>query len=97
METCDVLIVGGGPAGSTCACQLRQAGLEVMVADAATFPHDKVCAGGTNVRTLHRIVSNRLERGGADGDRPNSRRSVHSNARPISSAHTLRLRHGILA
>jgi geranylgeranyl reductase family protein len=45
METCDVLIVGGGPAGSTCAWQLRQAGLDVMVADAATFPRDKVCAG----------------------------------------------------
>ena len=45
METCDALIVGGGPAGSTCAWQLRQAGLDVMIADAATFPRDKVCAG----------------------------------------------------
>jgi geranylgeranyl reductase family protein len=43
--TCDALIVGGGPAGSTCAWQLRQAGLDVMVVDAATFPRDKVCAG----------------------------------------------------
>src|SRR5947207_1707645 len=45
MVMCDALIVGGGPAGSTCAWQLRQAGLDVMVADAATFPRDKVCAG----------------------------------------------------
>jgi menaquinone-9 beta-reductase len=45
MITCDALIVGGGPAGSSCAWQLRQAGLDVIVADAATFPRDKVCAG----------------------------------------------------
>jgi len=45
METCDVLIVGGGPAGSTCAGHLRRAGLDVMIADAAAFPRDKVCAG----------------------------------------------------
>jgi geranylgeranyl reductase family protein len=45
MTTCDALIVGGGPAGSTCAWRLRQAGLDVLVVDAATFPRDKVCAG----------------------------------------------------
>jgi menaquinone-9 beta-reductase len=43
--TCDVLIVGGGPAGSTCARQLRQAGLDVLVMDKQAFPRDKVCAG----------------------------------------------------
>ncbi len=45
MTTCDVLIVGGGPAGSACAWRLRQAGLSVIVVDASTFPRDKVCAG----------------------------------------------------
>jgi menaquinone-9 beta-reductase len=45
MRTCDVLIVGGGPAGSSCAWKLRQAGLDVVVLDKATFPRDKVCAG----------------------------------------------------
>lgn len=45
MENCDVLIVGGGPAGSSCAWQLRQQGLDVMVMDKAQFPRDKVCAG----------------------------------------------------
>jgi len=45
METCDVLIVGGGPAGSSCARGLRQAGLDVVILDKATFPRDKVCAG----------------------------------------------------
>ena len=41
----DVLIVGGGPAGSTCGWVLRRAGLDVLVLDTATFPRDKVCAG----------------------------------------------------
>lgn len=43
--TCDVLVVGGGPAGSTCASQLVRHGLDVVVLDRATFPRDKVCAG----------------------------------------------------
>ena len=30
MDACDVLIVGGGPAGSTCAWRLRRAGLDVI-------------------------------------------------------------------
>jgi flavin-dependent dehydrogenase len=45
MHACDILIGGGGPAGSACAWKLRQAGLDVVVVDAATFPRDKVCAG----------------------------------------------------
>jgi menaquinone-9 beta-reductase len=45
MSRCDVLVVGGGPAGSTCARQLRRAGLDVLVIDRATFPRDKPCAG----------------------------------------------------
>jgi flavin-dependent dehydrogenase len=45
MTTCDVLVVGGGPAGSTCAWALERAGLRVVVIDRAAFPRDKVCAG----------------------------------------------------
>jgi menaquinone-9 beta-reductase len=45
MESCDVLIVGGGPAGSTCARILHEAGLEVLVMDKKHFPRGKVCAG----------------------------------------------------
>jgi geranylgeranyl reductase family protein len=45
MESCDVLIVGGGPAGSTCAWQLVKAGLDVLVLDKQPFPRDKICAG----------------------------------------------------
>ncbi|WP_455233920.1 NAD(P)/FAD-dependent oxidoreductase [Thiogranum longum] len=42
---CDVLIVGGGPAGSVCAWQLRNAGFDTVVLDKKSFPRDKVCAG----------------------------------------------------
>ncbi|HKJ77073.1 MAG TPA: NAD(P)/FAD-dependent oxidoreductase [Gammaproteobacteria bacterium] len=45
MERCDVLVVGGGPAGSTLARRLGRTGFDVMVLDKETFPRDKVCAG----------------------------------------------------
>jgi geranylgeranyl reductase family protein len=45
MERCDVVVVGGGPAGSSCARALHDAGLAVIVLDRAAFPRDKVCAG----------------------------------------------------
>jgi len=45
MEQVDVLIVGGGPAGSTLAWALRDSGLTVTILDKQTFPRDKVCAG----------------------------------------------------
>src|ERR1700728_1070052 len=45
MDACDVLIVGGGPAGSSCAWGLREAGLDVAILDKQIFPRDKVCGG----------------------------------------------------
>jgi len=45
MDTCDVLIVGGGPAGSACAWGLRNSGLDVRILDKQKFPRDKVCGG----------------------------------------------------
>jgi geranylgeranyl reductase family protein len=41
----DVLVVGGGPAGSSCAWALRRRGFDVRVLDRARFPRHKVCAG----------------------------------------------------
>lgn len=45
MTRSDIVIVGGGPAGSSCAWALRRAGADVLVVDRATFPRDKICAG----------------------------------------------------
>lgn len=41
----DIIIVGGGPAGSTAAWQLARYGRECLVLDRETFPRDKLCAG----------------------------------------------------
>jgi flavin-dependent dehydrogenase len=41
----DVLVIGGGPAGSTCARFLARAGLQVAVVDRAQFPRVKLCSG----------------------------------------------------
>jgi len=41
----DALIVGGGPAGSTCARTLTRAGARVAIIDRAEFPRVKLCAG----------------------------------------------------
>ncbi len=45
MHLADAIVVGGGPAGSTCAWKLRAAGLDVVVLDRADFPRTKLCAG----------------------------------------------------
>ena len=41
----DAIVVGGGPAGSTCARTLVRAGAKVAVLDRAQFPRVKLCAG----------------------------------------------------
>jgi flavin-dependent dehydrogenase len=45
MINAKVIIVGGGPAGSTCAWQLRTHGIECLVLDKQEFPRPKLCAG----------------------------------------------------
>lgn len=55
MPACDVLIVGGGPAGSSCAARLARAGLDVVVMDRALFPRDKPCAGWITPEVVARL------------------------------------------
>ena len=50
-----MLVVGGGPAGSSCAFALRRAGVSVAVLDKAHFPRDKVCAGWITPPVLHAL------------------------------------------
>jgi geranylgeranyl reductase family protein len=52
MERFDVLVVGGGPAGSTTAIRLADAGASVLLVDKARFPRDKPCGGGLTVRAV---------------------------------------------
>ena len=51
----DVLIVGGGPAGSSAAINLAGSGLRVAILDRAQFPRLKPCGGGISCRAYHRF------------------------------------------
>ncbi|HYK87677.1 MAG TPA: NAD(P)/FAD-dependent oxidoreductase [Acidobacteriota bacterium] len=55
MDSCDVLIVGGGPAGSSCAWKLTKAGASVTILDKAVFPRDKVCGGWITPQVLQEL------------------------------------------
>src|SRR5579885_2771863 len=44
MRDCEVLVDGGGPAGSSVAFALARAGVDVMLVDRARFPRPKPCA-----------------------------------------------------
>ena len=44
----DVIIVGGGPAGATCASACAAAGLKVVVLERSVFPREKVCGDCIN-------------------------------------------------
>jgi geranylgeranyl reductase family protein len=44
--SCDVLIIGAGPAGSATAITLARAGLDVVLIDQHVFPRDKICGDG---------------------------------------------------
>ena len=48
----ETIVVGAGPAGSTCAWELRRRGREVLVLDAAKFPRTKLCAGWLTPKVL---------------------------------------------
>ena len=48
MEMVDVAVVGGGPAGATCAAFCAAAGLRTLVLEREKFPREKVCGDCLN-------------------------------------------------
>ncbi len=55
-QDADVIVVGAGPAGSTTAYFLAQAGLDVLVLEKSAFPREKVCGDGLTPRAVKALV-----------------------------------------
>jgi geranylgeranyl reductase family protein len=55
VKRCDAIVVGAGPAGSTAAYRLAEAGADVLLLDRARFPRDKPCGGGVTGRAARLI------------------------------------------
>jgi geranylgeranyl reductase family protein len=60
-ERFDVIVVGGGPAGSTSAWRLSQSGAKVLVIDQKSFPRDKTCAGWVTPAVIDALQINLVE------------------------------------
>ncbi len=63
----DVIVVGAGPAGSTTAFYLAQAGLDVLVLEKSRFPREKVCGDGLTPRAVKALVAMGISVGEQDG------------------------------
>ena len=51
-DSCQVLVVGAGPAGSAAATWLARGGADVMLLDSSDFPRDKPCGDGLTPRAI---------------------------------------------
>lgn len=91
MQNTDAIVVGGGPAGSTCAWKLREAGLDVLILDRAAFPRTKLCAGWVTPEALRDLEL-------APGDYPHSFMTFEKlhlhwkvlTAKPATRQHSIR-------
>ena len=58
VQTYDLIIVGGGPAGATAALYAQRHGLAALLLDKQCFPRDKICGdalSGKTVAILHEL------------------------------------------
>jgi geranylgeranyl reductase family protein len=70
-DSADVLVVGAGPAGSSTALRLAQAGLDVLLLEKSVFPREKVCGDGLTPRAVKQLVSMGIPVEAEDGWFPN--------------------------
>jgi len=56
-KTWDIMVIGGGPAGSTAAFLLASRGYSVILADRQRFPRSKLCAGLLTWKSIDLIQS----------------------------------------
>ncbi len=80
----DVIVVGAGPAGSSTAYHLAQAGVDVLLLEKAAFPRDKVCGDGLTPRAVKQLVAM-----GLDLDAPGWQRN--KGLRIVGAGHRLEL------
>jgi geranylgeranyl reductase family protein len=52
----DVLVVGAGPAGASCAYWLADAGWDVVVVEKKHFPREKTCGDGLTPRSVRQLT-----------------------------------------
>jgi len=52
----DVIVVGGGPAGSSAAYWLATAGVDVVVVEKTAYPREKVCGDGLTPRGTRALI-----------------------------------------
>ncbi|TYP89653.1 geranylgeranyl reductase family protein [Blastococcus xanthinilyticus] len=76
----DVVVVGAGPAGSSAAWHLAQAGLDVAVLEKAEFPREKVCGDGLTPRGVKALQDMGVDTSSADWPRRRGLR-VHGGGR----------------
>ena len=51
----DVIVVGGGPAGSAAACYAADEGLKVLLLEKDNYPRDKVCGDAVGGKALKHL------------------------------------------
>jgi menaquinone-9 beta-reductase len=52
---CDVLVIGAGPSGSSCAYWLAKAGHDVVLLEKKAFPREKTCGDGLTPRSVRQL------------------------------------------
>jgi geranylgeranyl reductase family protein len=57
----DVVIIGGGPSGSSCAYWLAEAGWDVVVVEKKHFPRVKTCGDGLTPRAVRQLADMGIE------------------------------------
>ena len=57
----DVLVIGGGPSGSSCAYWLAEAGWDVALVEKKEFPRVKTCGDGLTPRSVRQIADMGIE------------------------------------
>lgn len=55
MKFSEVIIIGGGPAGSTCAWKLKKSHKECILLDSQKFPRTKLCAGWITPKVIDQL------------------------------------------